>query len=261
MNAGITRRGGLGLAVLLVTLPLAPAHADYALAFGRKGSAWAYGTSSNAASINDAKREALESCDLKGCKVVNSGRDLCVALAISAKGAAAWSTSGDLHAARESALVTCSELDRRCTIAASFCDRPPAPRSVPQPTSPPPAPQPAPTAAPPSPWLTPTAPAPAPAPTLTFTQALKSKLRSCISLSGGSFGADDTARLVFSLNEAGKLASAPTVAAVGSGSNAGVFVTKLVVALDRCAPYGSLPGAAQVTRNSTSIDFAPADFR
>lgn len=240
------------LALLLTFVPLATAQADYAVAYGTNGKRWAFGTSYDAATPEAAKQRALDTCGLKACRIVMSGARQCAAIAIGAQNnAAAWNGAETMAEAREGALVACSEAGRRCTVKSSFCDTASAPASdTGNPSS-----------GVPKLVTTPGLPDNDARTYGTFVQALKGRLRSCINLSGATFSGNDTARLVVGFDDAGKLAFPPKISAVGSGPNAGAFATRLVIALDRCSPYGSLPGGDASAWKNITIDFAPEDFR
>lgn len=241
-----------GLALLFALAPLLAAKADYAVAYGNSGKRWAFGTSYNSATLDAARKHALDACNAKACRIVLSGRGQCAAVAVGAQNnTVGWIAAETLAEAREGALVACSEAGRRCVIKASFCDASSG-RAADTPSSG-------------VPVLTTT-----PAPALpdddartydTFVRALKSRLRSCASLSGAGFAGSDTVRLVLSIDDEGGLVFPPRISTVGSGGNAGAFATRLVIALNRCAPYSALPGVKTYTWNNISIDFTPEDFR
>lgn len=228
-----------GIAIACALFASGQAQAHYALAYGSNGKRWAYGTSHDAPSAEAARKQALELCGLKGCQVVMSGRGLCAAIAVAGQnGTAAWTDAPNLAEAREGALVGCSESGRRCTIKASFCD----------------------TAS-----STPADPATAiRAPASTdgnASAALKAQLRTCLSLAGEGFGAEDTARITLGLDATGALAFSPLILAVGNGRQAGAFATRAIIALNRCAPFGTLSAASLLSLQNTTIEFSPEDFR
>ncbi|WP_420808967.1 DUF4189 domain-containing protein [Aquabacter spiritensis] len=215
-----------------------PAAADYALAFGKAGARWAFGTSTNAPSVAEAKRRALEGCDWKACKVVMSGRGQCVALSVSREtSSAAWVAAETLQKAREDALVECSATARKCTIQASFCDTgaaaPPAvPAGPPAPVSQPKA------AADPRPANrgTPNAPAASPI-TPEEIARFRDRVRECWIIKADYFPDDTTARIEIALNADGTLSAPPKIIEGSAGEKGAEFALGAVRAVQKCAPY------------------------
>ncbi|MFG1346008.1 DUF4189 domain-containing protein [Xanthobacter autotrophicus DSM 431] len=220
-------------------LLIQPACADYALAFGRSGKRWAYGSIHSAPTIEAARRSALEGCDLKGCQVVMSGRGHCVALSVAREnGFAAWTSGEDIHQAREKALVDCSEGGRKCSIQTAFCD-------VPQQTS-----------AAPAAAALPKRQPPPPASPVDGLSEFRSAVRRCWSFGAGEFPARTKAVVSVALNRDGSLASSPTLVAADIGESAAAFALALMRAINRCAPY-TLPSTGYDQWKAMRLEFTP----
>lgn len=221
---------------------LTPAAADYAIAFGKANGRWAFGSSSNAPSLEQAKQQALEGCGLKGCKIVMSGRGQCVALTISRETSnATWISAETLAKAREDALIECSATGRKCTIQTSFCDG--------QTSSPPPA-QPAPVLVRPVPPPAPPLAAPTSTPkrapeTLPISQitAFRERVSKCWSVSKDDGEKGLTAYINIRLAEDGSLSSTPTIAEFSKADGGYNFALKSVAAVKNCAPYPMFIGS------------------
>lgn len=136
----------LFIAIPLVVLSLLPARGEGALAVGipddglSKG--FSYGLHVNAEKIEDARKEALAACQehvkknqeaakekkIKvlpaRCKIVESFKKSCIAVALDTKGQwAGWAIFKDEKTARSRAIGRCKVGGAACEVAAMQCDK------------------------------------------------------------------------------------------------------------------------------------------
>jgi len=118
-----------GFAALAAPLHASRADGALAIAQGPRGT-WAYGTANNQPSIEDAVMVAMDYCrnndlGIKGCKIVTTFANTCIAVAIENDGegnAYGWATNESLKTARRIAMTRCLERTSECSIRKSYCD-------------------------------------------------------------------------------------------------------------------------------------------
>jgi len=119
----------LSLSLLTCALPLgaAPAHAEFAIAWGQRDSQFWHGWAKNKKTAAEAKKIAMDLCQKGGtreCRLIVTGNKQCVALAVPDKGKAVgyWSKKFLRGDAETAAANSCEAKGVTCTIRIAFCD-------------------------------------------------------------------------------------------------------------------------------------------